>query len=180
VKIVPVNTPEQIQQVRKLFEEYAASLSFDLCFQNFQQELDRLPGCYALPDGRLWLAITDSGEAAGCVALRRLEPGIGEMKRLYVRLEHRGTGLGKRLAQKVIDEARDIAYQRIRLDTTSSITEAIRLYESLGFTCITPYRPLDGSWPSGWRGASRSSSPWSRMGGASASHSYIPRSRRCR
>jgi putative acetyltransferase len=85
---------------RNLFEEYAASLSFNLCFQNFQEELDGLPGAYAPHEGGVWLAITDRGEAAGCVALRRLEPGIGEMKRLYVRPDHRGTGLGNRLALK--------------------------------------------------------------------------------
>lgn len=127
--------------MRQLFEEYAASLSFDLCFQNFQQELDGLPGDYAPPDGRLWLAISDRGEAAGCVALRRLEQNIGEMKRLYVRPEHRGMGLGKRLAQKLLEEAGLIGYQRIRLDTTPEMAGAIRLYESLGFKRIAPYRP---------------------------------------
>src|SRR5262245_61666785 len=98
VNVVAVTSPEQLRQVRQLFEEYAASLSFDLCFQNFQQKLDGLPGDYAPPNGGLWLATTDQGEAAGCVALRRLEPGVGEMKRLYVRPDFRGTGLGKRLA----------------------------------------------------------------------------------
>lgn len=141
MRIVLATTPEQLRLVRRLFEEYAASLSFDLCFQNFQQELDGLPGGYAPPEGSLWLAITDRGEAAGCVALRRLESGIGEMKRLYVRPEHRGAGLGKRLAQQVLEEAGSMGYRRIRLDTTPAMTEAIRLYESLGFTCIGPYRP---------------------------------------
>jgi putative acetyltransferase len=141
VNLIPANTPEQFQMVRQLFEEYAASLSFNLCFQNFQQELDGLPGGYAPPDGCLWLATCDRGEAAGCVALRRLEPGIGEMKRLYVRPEYRGTGLGKRLAQKVLEEAGSIGYRQIRLDTTPEMTEAIRLYESLGFARIAPYRP---------------------------------------
>jgi putative acetyltransferase len=141
VKIIPANTSAQIRQVRQLFEEYAASLSFNLCFQNFQQELDGLPGSYAPPDGRLWLAITDRGEAAGCVALRRLESGIGEMKRLYVRPEHRGTGLGKRLTQKVLQEAAIIGYRRVRLDTTPEMAGAIRLYKSLGFAQIAPYRP---------------------------------------
>jgi ribosomal protein S18 acetylase RimI-like enzyme len=141
VKIVPAFGPEQLRQVRRLFEEYAASLSFNLCFQNFQQELDGLPGDYAPPEGGLWLAITDRNEAAGCVALRRLEPGVGEMKRLYVRPEGRGTGLGKRLARTVLEEAAGIGYERIRLDTTPEMGEAIRLYESLGFTRIAPYRP---------------------------------------
>ncbi len=141
MKIVLASGPEQLRQVRRLFEEYAASLSFGLCFQNFQEELDGLPGDYAPPAGGLWLATTDRGEAAGCVALRRLEPGVGEMKRLYVRPEHRGTGLGKRLTLKVLEEASAIGYERIRLDTTPEMAGAIRLYESLGFTRIAPYRP---------------------------------------
>jgi ribosomal protein S18 acetylase RimI-like enzyme len=141
VKIVPATSPEQVRQVRRLFEEYAASLSFKLCFQNFQEELDGLPGGYAPPSGGLWLATTDRDEVAGCVALRRLEPGVGEMKRLYVSPEHRGTGLGKRLTLKVLDEARAIGYRHIRLDTTPEMAGAIRLYESLGFTRIAPYRP---------------------------------------
>jgi ribosomal protein S18 acetylase RimI-like enzyme len=141
VNIVLANTPEQLGLVRQLFEEYAAALSFDLGFQNFQHELDGLPGAYAPPDGRLWLALTDGGEAAGCVALRRLESGVGEMKRLYVRPEHRGTGLGKRLARILLAEAGSIGYGRIRLDTTPEMADAIRLYEALGFTRIAPYRP---------------------------------------
>jgi putative acetyltransferase len=141
VNIILATTPEQLREVRRLFEEYAASLSFDLCFQNFQQELDGLPGEYASPDGRLWLAIDDNGASAGCVALRRLEPGVGEMKRLYVRPEFRGTGLGKRLALTVLERAVGIGYQRVRLDTTPEMAGAIRLYESLGFTRIAPYRP---------------------------------------
>ena len=138
MRIVSVTNPEQLRDVRRLFEEYAASLSFDLCFQNFQQELDELPDGYAQPEGRLWLATTDRGEPAGCVALHRLEPGVGEMKRLTVRPEHRGTGLGKQLARSVLDEAAFIGYERIRLDTTPEITGAIRLYESLGFTRLAP------------------------------------------
>jgi ribosomal protein S18 acetylase RimI-like enzyme len=141
VKVVLASGPEQLGQVRRLFEEYAASLSFDLCFQNFQQELDGVPGEYAPPGGGLWLATADRGETAGCVALRRLEPGVGEMKRLYVRPVFRGTGLGKRLALKVLEDAGTIGYRRIRLDTTPEMAGAIRLYESLGFTRIAPYCP---------------------------------------
>jgi ribosomal protein S18 acetylase RimI-like enzyme len=147
VNVVAVTSPEQLRQVRRLFEEYAASLSFDLCFQNFRQELDGLPGDYAPPEGGLWLATADRGEAAGCVALRRLGPGVGEMKRLYVRPEHRGTGLGKKLVLKVLEEAAGIGHERIRLDTTPEMAGAIRLYESLGFTRIAPYRanPIEGA-----------------------------------
>jgi ribosomal protein S18 acetylase RimI-like enzyme len=147
MNIVPATTPEQLQHVRQLFEEYAASLSFNLCFQNFQQELNGLPGDYGPPSGALWLAISDEGEAAGCVALRQLKPEIGEMKRLYIRPEHRGKGLGKRLTLVVLEEAARLGYGRIRLDTTPEMAMAIQLYESLGFTRIAPYRtnPVKGA-----------------------------------
>lgn len=145
--ITPVVNSEQLRQVRELFEEYAASLSFNLCFQGFQAELDGLPGDYAPPDGGLWLAVSDRSEPVGCVALRRLEPAVGEMKRLYVRPGGRGTGLGKRLARTVLDAATAIGYTRVRLDTTPEMADAIRLYESLGFTRIDPYRanPVPGA-----------------------------------
>lgn len=139
--IVPANTPEQLDQVRQLFLEYARSLSFDRCFQNFQEELDTLPGSYAPPAGRLWLAVPEFVRAAGCVALRRFESGTGELKRLYVRPEYRGLGLGRRLAVAALEEAARIGYRRVRLDTTPTMTDAIRLYESLGFVRIDPYRP---------------------------------------
>jgi len=139
--ILPATQPTQLLAARRLFEEYAASLSFDLCFQNFRHELDTLPGEYAPPGGGLWLATTDSGEAAGCVALRRLETDIGEMKRLYVRPAHRGTGLGRRLIKTVVTEAAAAGYARLRLDTTPEMAAAIRLYEAMGFVRIPPYRP---------------------------------------
>jgi len=130
---------DQITQLRPLFEEYAASLGIDLCFQNFDRELEDLPGDYALPSGRLLIAI--EGEAlAGCVALRRIEGDICEMKRLYVRPAFRGTGLGRKLATAVIDAAGQIGYTTMRLDTLSSMHEAIGLYRSLGFVPTGPYR----------------------------------------
>lgn len=147
MRIVPANNPEQVRQARGLFEEYAASLSYDLCFQNFQQELDGLPGAYAPPEGGLWLAVGEQEEAAGCVGLRSLEPGVGELKRLYIRPPYRGTGLGKRLVRTALRAAVDLGYERLRLDTLPDMKDAIRLYESLGFTRIAPYRfnPVEGT-----------------------------------
>jgi ribosomal protein S18 acetylase RimI-like enzyme len=130
---------DQIAQVRMLFEEYAASLGIDLCFQNFDRELEELPGDYAPRNGRLLIATEDEAPA-GCVALRRIEGDICEMKRLYVRPAFRGTGLGRKLATAVIDAARQIGYATMRLDTLSSMHEAIGLYRSLGFVPTAPYR----------------------------------------
>ena len=106
----------QISQARELFLEYAQSLGFSLCFQNFDKELAELPGDYAPPEGRLLLAEYD-GELAACVALHKLEPGICEMKRLYLRPQFRGKGLGRALANRIIADARQIGYQSMRLDT---------------------------------------------------------------
>ena len=124
--------------VRQLFEEYAASLSIQLCFQNFAHELATLPGLYAAPLGRLLLATID-GRAAGCVALRPLENKVGEMKRLFVRPAFRRHGLGRQLVTRVLSEARLAGYATVRLDTLAEMTPAIALYKSFGFREIPPY-----------------------------------------
>jgi putative acetyltransferase len=134
-------SPAQLAQARELFLEYAQSLGFSLCFQNFDQELASLPGGYAPPDGRLLLAECD-GNVVGCVALHKLEPGICEMKRLYLRPTMRGKGLGQILANRIIAEARQIGYGRMRLDTVEPVMkDAVAMYRKLGFKEIAPYCP---------------------------------------
>ena len=140
-KIFQAETPEQLIAIRELFQEYARSLNFSLCFQNFEQELASLPGDYAPPAGRLLLA-EFLGRRAGCVALHRLEEGICEMKRLYVRSEFRGQKIGRGLAEAVIAEAGTAGYQRMRLDTVAPVMrQAVQLYRELGFHEIPAYRP---------------------------------------
>lgn len=139
LKIVEAESPEQIQQARELFLEYAAWLKLDLCFQNFEKELARLPGDYAPPKGHLFLALYED-EVAGCVALRDLGSGICEMKRLFVRERFQGRGLGRILTEKIIAEARSLGYERMRLDTLPShMGRAVTLYRSFGFQEIEPY-----------------------------------------
>jgi len=145
--IFPAESSAQIAQVHELFLEYANSLGFSLCFQNFDQELANLPGEYAPPTGRLLLAEFE-GHLAGCVALHRLQSGICEMKRLYLRPAFRGKGLGRRLAQRIIHEAREAGYRTIRLDTVEpAMRDAVAMYRRLGFNEIAPYceNPMPGA-----------------------------------
>ena len=146
LKIISAKTKGDIQQIRLLFEEYAASLDFNLSFQNFEEELANLPGDYAPPAGRLLLACWDD-QIAGCVALRKINPEGCEMKRLYVRPQFRRLEIGKTLAGEIIQEAKKIGYTWMRLDTVPSMKRARALYESLGFKKIPPYRhnPIAGA-----------------------------------
>jgi GNAT superfamily N-acetyltransferase len=140
-------TPSEFAQARELFLEYAKSLGFSLCFQNFDQELAGLPGDYAPPSGRLLLAEVQS-ELAGCVALHKFESEVCEMKRLYLRPKFRGKGLGRVLTEAVITEARNIGYRRIRLDTVGTVMQdAVAMYRKMGFREIAPYRanPMAGT-----------------------------------
>jgi ribosomal protein S18 acetylase RimI-like enzyme len=140
-------SPEQVAAIRELFLEYAQSLGFSLCFQSFDKELAGLPGEYAPPEGRLLLA-TYEGAPAGCVALHKLDHGICEMKRLYVRPLFRGKGLGRGLAERVIADARGIGYTRLRLDTVEPMMQtAVAMYRQLGFREIASYRenPIAGA-----------------------------------
>ncbi|MGQ0543594.1 MAG: GNAT family N-acetyltransferase [Blastocatellia bacterium] len=139
LQIIQAETEEQIELARTLFREYETWLGMDLCFQGFEAELRELPGGYAAPDGRLLLAYLND-EAAGCIALRRIDDGVCEMKRLYLRETARGVGIGNALIEKLIDEAREIGYARMRLDTYPlKMGKAVKLYESHGFFEIPPY-----------------------------------------
>ena len=145
--IFRASNDDHIRSARGLFEEYAAGVGISLCFQNFDRELANLPGDYAPPDGRLLLAVEEN-QLAGCIALRKLEPGVCEMKRLFLRPSHRGKGLGRVLVESIIDEARKLGYTHIRLDTLPGrMDQAIALYRSIGFVEIAPYyeNPVEGA-----------------------------------
>ena len=147
MRIFQANSEQDIEQARTLFEEYQTALGISPCFQNFDQELKNLPGDYAPPHGRLLLA-TDDAALAGCITLRKLEPGVCEMKRLFVRPAYRGTGLGRTLVESLIDEARQLGYKKMRLDTLPGrMDKAIALYRSIGFVEIDPYyeKPVEGA-----------------------------------
>ena len=146
LELLQTSTSSQIERVRALFKEYAASLNFTLCFQNFAAELANLPGEYAPPSGCLLLAHY-AGRAAGCIALRPLpQDDCCEMKRLYVRPEFRGLKIGHFLVDAVIMEARRMGYRTMLLDTVATMRPAQALYESLGFIDTGAYyhNPLEG------------------------------------
>lgn len=145
--IFQASSDEDIRSARSLFEEYAAGVGISLCFQNFDRELANLPGDYAPPEGRLLLAIEED-QLAGCIAMRKLKPGVCEMKRLFLRPAYRGRGLGRVLVESIIDEARKLGYTHMRLDTLPGrMDQAISLYRSIGFVEIAPYyeNPVEGA-----------------------------------
>jgi len=146
ITIDRIDSPEDVEFARRLFTEYAATLDFSLCFQGFDEELAGLPEPYTPPTGCLLLA-RDRKQAVGCVACRALSDAVCEMKRLYVAPSHRGEVVGRRLAERVIEEASLMGYERMRLDTVRQMVGAIALYRSLGFCEISPYRenPIDGA-----------------------------------
>jgi putative acetyltransferase len=139
IEIVQAESSEQIEQARTLFREYEAWFGLNLCFQNFDEEVAALPGKYAPPEGRLFLAFADEN-LAGCIALRKLETDVCEMKRLFARQEFRGMKIGKSLIEKLIETARAVGYKKMRLDTyPPKMMKAVKLYESYGFREIPAY-----------------------------------------
>ncbi|HLM61641.1 MAG TPA: GNAT family N-acetyltransferase [Pyrinomonadaceae bacterium] len=137
--IISAQTPDQIEEIRRLFREYERWLGLDLCFQNFEQELADLPGKYVEPTGRLFLICVEN-KAAGCIALRKIDDEVCEMKRLYVREDFRGSNFGKQLIERLIKDAKEIGYKKMRLDTLpEKMPRAVKLYESYGFRQIKPY-----------------------------------------
>lgn len=139
VKISHVRNEQDIETARTLFREYEDKMGLDLCFQGFEAELASLPGNYAEPSGRLLIATTDDA-VAGCIALKMIDQETCEMKRLYVREEFRGQRIGIALIERLITDAREIRYKRLRLDTFPPImSKAVELYRSYGFREIPPY-----------------------------------------
>ena len=145
IRISEARWPDDRATVEALFREYVASLAEDISFQNVDEELGTLPGRYARPGGVVLIA-RDGEKAAGAVAYRRVEPGVCEMKRLYVRPAFRGRDLGRELANELIEDARARGYRTMLLDTLASMATARALYRDLGFGPVAPYydNPLPG------------------------------------
>lgn len=138
-EIIDVNTPELINETKILFREYEKWLDVSLCFQGFEEEVNSLPGKYAPPDGRLYIVKYD-GKYSGCIALRKIEDGICEMKRLFLKEELRGKGIGNSLVTKIISDAKFIGYKTMRLDTIKEkMPKAVEIYTKHGFVETEAY-----------------------------------------
>lgn len=138
-EIIAVNNNELIEETRLLFREYEKWLNVSLCFQGFEEELISLPDKYAAPEGRLYI-LKYNDNFSGCIALRKIEDDICEMKRLYLKEDIRGKGIGKELVEKIIKDAKDIGYKKMRLDTIKEkMPNAVSMYERYGFVEIEPY-----------------------------------------
>ncbi len=146
ITIINPKDDQHLAAIRALFEQYAESLGVDLSFQHFEEELAGLPGAYAPPDGRLYLAM-DGKRAAGCAGLRKMGEGVCELKRLYVHPLSRGQGIGRQLVLAAITDAHAIGYHKMRLDSLPSMRRALALYRALGFKPIEPYydNPVAGA-----------------------------------
>ena len=145
-QIRPATSDLDFNAARQLFEEYAASLDFDLCFQGFKEELDSIKIQYNKPDGILLLACSQE-DIVGCVGLRKIDSGIAELKRMYVRPDFRGNDIGRMLLTEAIKSAGELGYEKIRLDTLKTMQKARKLYQVAGFYEIEPYRynPIEGA-----------------------------------
>lgn len=145
MEIIAVQTPAELEQVKQLFREYYAFLArdhgLDISYQGVEDELATLPGKFIAPQGRLIMAV-EAGQAVGCAALRPIDAQVCELKRMFVQPQFRGQGVGRALAQRLIQDARSIGYHSMRLDTGNFLTAAIKLYQSLGFQYIAPYNDL--------------------------------------
>lgn len=145
IKVIEVRTDDELTQIKDLFRAYYQLLAnehgLDISYQGIEGELASLPGKFAPPDGRLIIAVT-SEQSIGCAALRRMDEQVCELKRMFVLPQFRGQGAGKALARQLIEDAREIGYECMRLDTGSFLTAAVHLYESLGFQRIEPYNDV--------------------------------------
>jgi len=139
-------TTEDFKSGKDMFLEYSKKLDFDLCFQNFEEELKDIDIQYAKPHGALIL-LKEENEYIGCVGIRKFAKGIAELKRMYVKEEQRGKGFGKLLLNKAVESAKSLNYEKVRLDTLQTMKEAISLYKKNGFKNIAPYRknPIEGA-----------------------------------
>ncbi|KXK49589.1 MAG: GCN5-related N-acetyltransferase [Chlorobi bacterium OLB5] len=138
-EIIPVNSPELTEAAKMLFRDYEKWLNVSLCFQGFEEEVNTLPGKYAPPEGRLYI-VRQNEKYTGTIALRKIDEGICEMKRLYLIPECRGKGIGHKLVSLIIDDARKIGYKKMRLDTIKEkMPKAVEIYKKYGFKEIEPY-----------------------------------------